>query len=87
MKRKLNLMNLNCEEELYRDQMQEVYAGFLDQSLCVKNSGCACGCAYSDQGGSSTTDNMCYNNEDGLHSPGYSYSNSDGTIGNLECNL
>jgi len=80
MKRNLSLINLSHEEEMYRDEMKEVSAGF---SICSGSSGCACGCVYENQGGSSSICNAGTNNSGGLHSTGYSSSNSSIEIGEI----
>jgi hypothetical protein len=82
MKRKLSLINLNHEEEMFHDVMDKVCAGLGQDSLCVGRTGCACGCVYEGEGGSSTAENACANDSSGLHSSGYSYSNCGSQITN-----
>jgi hypothetical protein len=79
MKRKLNLMNLNDEEEMARKEMKIVFAG--STSMCFNNTPCACGCQWLPYGGSGTVDNAIANNDLNLHSPGFSF--DDCTIGTV----
>jgi len=72
MKRKLSLISINQADELYREEMKEVSAGL---SICSSGSGCACGCVYENEGGSSSICNAGTNDSGGMHSPGYSSSN------------
>jgi hypothetical protein len=86
MKRKLNLIRLNQEQSVEKDEMGKVYAG-ASTSICWVNS-CACGCVYENQpGGSSTASNAVYNNTDvsgPLRSPDFTWENSTMYIKDFE---